>query len=64
MGTPLIAEVPHPKAGKKLVRRLRTDRSQMVRHLVQWAFVALNLCLGIEFFLWVSFTIATLKDER
>jgi len=50
-----IAEFPQSKPGKKLVRRLRADRSQMIRHIVQWAFVALNLWLGSEFFLWVRF---------
>ena len=55
MATPLIAAVPDPKPRKKLVRRLRADRSQMIRPIVQWAFVALNLWLGVEFFLWVRF---------
>jgi len=50
-----IAEFPQSKPGKKLVRRMAPDRSQTVRHIVQWAFVALNLWLGSEFFLWVRF---------
>jgi hypothetical protein len=27
----------------------------MVRHIVQWAFVALNVWLGLQFFLWVRY---------
>ena len=55
MATSKIAAFPDSKPRKKLVRRIASDRSQMVRHIVQWAFVALNLWLGIEFFLWVRF---------
>ena len=55
MATSLIAEVSEQKSKKKLVRRFRADRSQLVRHSVQWAFVALNLWLGIEFFLWARY---------
>lgn len=43
------------KAKKKLVRRSAPDRSQPVRHAVQWAFVALNGWLGIQFYLWVRY---------
>jgi len=38
---------------KQLIRRSRPDRSQQVRQTVQGLFVALNLWLGIQFFLWV-----------
>lgn len=31
------------------------DRSQLIRHIVQWAFVALNLWLGVQFFLWARY---------
>ena len=55
MGTPLVVEVSSPEPRKKLVRRLRPDRSQGVRHIVQWAFVALNLWLGVEFFFWARY---------
>lgn len=55
MATSLIAEVPQQKSKKKLVRRFSADRSQLVRHSVQWAFVALNLWLGVEFFLWARY---------
>ncbi len=44
-------EGPH----KKLVRRSSPDRSQIIRHTVQWTFVALNLWLGAQFYLWVRF---------
>jgi len=40
-------------AKKKLVRRTTPDRSQRVRQMIQGLFVALNLGLGLQFFLWV-----------
>jgi len=40
---------------KKLVRRAAPDRSQRIRHTVQWLFVVLNGWLGIQFYLWVRF---------
>ena len=43
------------KARKTLVRRMRPDRSQAVRRVVQWAFAALNLWLGVQFLLWVTY---------
>ena len=43
------------KPRKRLFRRLAADRSQMFRHIVQWAFVALNIWLGLQFFLWVRY---------
>ena len=55
MRTPLMVEIPAPKPRRKLVRRLRPDRWQPIRHIVQWAFVALNLWLGLEFFLWARY---------
>jgi len=55
MGVPLVVEISAPKARKKLVRRTRPDRSQLVRHIVQWAFVALNLWLGVQFLLWARY---------
>jgi polyferredoxin len=55
MGAPLVVEISAPKARKKLVRRTRPDRSQLVRHIVQWAFVALNLWLGVQFLLWARY---------
>ncbi len=47
----LISQAPK----KKLVRRLLQDRSQKIRRLVQWSFVALNTWLGIQFYLWVRY---------
>jgi polyferredoxin len=43
------------KTKKTLVRRLGQDRSQTIRHAVQWAFVALNAWLGLQFVLWAMF---------
>jgi polyferredoxin len=45
-----------PKREKKpLIRRSELDRSQHIRHIVQWLFVGLNGWLGIQFFLWVRY---------
>jgi polyferredoxin len=41
------------KRKKKLVRRAAPDQSQRIRRLVQWVFVALNVWIGAQFFLWV-----------
>jgi polyferredoxin len=38
---------------KAFLRRLQVDRSQALRRSVQYAFVALNVWIGIEFFLFV-----------
>jgi polyferredoxin len=38
-----------------LVRRRSPDRSQRVRHTVQWLFVALNAWIGVQFYLWVRY---------
>lgn len=40
---------------RKLIRRAAPDRSQRIRHWVQWAFVALNVWIGAQFFLWVCY---------
>ena len=40
---------------KKLLQRARPDRSQTLRRVVQAAFFALNVWVGIEFYLWVRF---------
>ncbi len=55
MGTQAATPISFPKPKKTLVRRLRPDRSQPVRHAVQWAFIALNLWLGAQFFLWARY---------
>lgn len=52
---PVPQRVPSSTAKKKLVRRVETDRSQLVRRIVQFAFLALNLWVGIEFYAWVRF---------
>lgn len=38
---------------KKLIRRVGRDNSQRTRMLAQGAFLALNLWIGIQFYLWV-----------
>jgi polyferredoxin len=43
------------KQRKALTRRLSPDRSQQIRHAVQFAFVALNVWIGVQFILWVRF---------
>ena len=55
MSTQAASPLSFPKPKKTLIRRLRPDRSQTVRHVVQWAFVALNLWLGVQFFLWARY---------
>lgn len=40
---------------KKLVRRSGPDRSQRIRRAVQFVFVALNLYIGVQFYVWVRF---------
>jgi polyferredoxin len=55
MSTQAATPISFPKPKKTLIRRLRPDRSQAVRHIVQWAFAALNVWLGLEFFLWARY---------
>ena len=43
------------KPKKKLIRRTDFDRSQRIRRIVQFAFIALNIYLGIQFYAWVRF---------
>ncbi|MFP5249510.1 MAG: 4Fe-4S binding protein [Acidobacteriota bacterium] len=43
------------KAKKAFIRRVRPDGSQRIRFAVQVLFVALNLWLGAQFYLWVRF---------
>jgi polyferredoxin len=40
---------------KKLIRRAAVDRSQALRHAVQAAFLALNVWIGVEFYLFVRY---------
>jgi hypothetical protein len=56
--SPHIAQTPLKipmKAKKVLVRRSSRDRSQLVRHAVQFGFLALNAWIGVQFILWVRF---------
>ena len=48
-------EIASRAGGKTLTRRGGVDRSQRIRHGVQWAFVALNGWLGVQFYLWVRY---------
>ena len=43
------------KQKKVLVRRALPDRSQQVRRAAQFAFLALNAAIGIQFVLWVRY---------
>ena len=49
------AEFPRPVIKKKLIRRTDVDRSQNIRRIVQFAFLALNVYLGIQFYIWVRY---------
>jgi polyferredoxin len=53
--SPPFETVAGRKTKKPLVRRSLPDRSQIIRKAVQWAFVALNGWIGLEFFLWVRY---------
>lgn len=44
-----------PKTRGRLIRRAAKDHSQKIRHWVQWAFVALNIWIGAQFYLWVRY---------
>ena len=46
---------PSPKRPKKLVRRAPKDYSQRLRRVVQLLFLALNVWIGIEFYLFVRY---------
>ncbi len=51
---PAVIE-PTQKEKKHLLRRAAPDRSQRIRFAVQAVFAALNLWLGMQFYLWVRF---------
>jgi polyferredoxin len=53
MATATAAPPAAPR--KKLQKRAGPDRSQLLRRTVQLAFLALNVWVGIEFYLWVRF---------
>jgi len=46
---------PSLKGKKKLVRRTDVDCSPQIRRAVQFAFVALNVYIGVQFYAWVRF---------
>lgn len=48
-------ETTPARSKKKLVRRVGRDRSQVIRHGAQAAFVLLNLWIGAQFVLWVRY---------
>lgn len=47
--------LPEKKPKKKLVRRTDVDRSQQIRRGIQFAFAALNIYLGVQFYIWVRY---------
>ncbi len=49
------AEGVQAKQKMTLVRRLASDRSQQLRHSVQFSFLGLNAWLAIEFLLWTRY---------
>jgi len=55
MGAAIIPSIHKQEGKKKPVRRSGSDRSQRIRRIVQWLFVALNGWLGIQFLLRVRF---------
>lgn len=55
MATQAVERVVSPAPKKKFVRRALADSSQRIRHIVQWAFAALNAWLGAQFYLWVRY---------
>ena len=50
----IAAPVPRPPR-KKLARRAANGHSQAMRHLVQLAFLALNVWIGVEFYRFVRY---------
>ena len=55
MAAQISAEAQAVAHKKPLIRRAAQDRSQRIRHAVQWAFAALNGWLGVQFYLWVRY---------
>ena len=55
MSIEVNAAGPSAPEKKKLIRRLLPDLPQPTRLIVQCLFAALNLWLGIQFFLWVRY---------
>jgi len=55
MSTRTAEEVSLRGEKNTLIRRSKPDRSQRIRQIVQWSFVALNGWLGVQFYLWVRY---------
>ena len=55
MGALATPQAPRNSQKKTLNRRSSPDRSQRIRQIAQWLFVALNLWIGTQFFLWVRY---------
>src|SRR5579883_38589 len=51
----MAAAVAPPKSRKKLIRRAARDRSRALRHAVQLVFLALNIWIGVEFWMFVRY---------
>jgi polyferredoxin len=51
----LVQIADPPAVRKKLVRRAKPDRSQIIRQTMQWAFFALNIWIGIQFYAFVRY---------
>ncbi len=51
---PISTTNPAISVKKKLIRRTAVDRSQRVRLTVQLAFLALNVWIGVQLYLWVQ----------
>jgi len=49
----LVDRNQHPRLKKKMVRRITRDTSQQFRLAVQGLFLALNVWIGLQFYLWV-----------
>src|ERR1035437_11175226 len=55
MGTQTAEEVSFHGEKRALIRRSTPGRSQGLRNTVQWSFLALNVWLGVQFYLWVRY---------
>ncbi|HEV2136418.1 MAG TPA: 4Fe-4S binding protein [Terracidiphilus sp.] len=55
MATQTVHQVTPQAPKKKLIRRALPNYSQQIRHAAQWIFVALNVWLGLQFYLWVRY---------
>ncbi len=52
---PTLPVAPPTSQRRQLVRRTSRDNSQLTRRIVQFAFLALNIWIGIQFLLWTRF---------